>query len=215
MQKPPGIRLRTWQKLSGRAQAFVSAYLEDGANAITAYVDAGYVESADAKPPRLIRRNAGSVLNGKAVQAALREHAAHAEQLDRQDDRLTRDWLRRQLEDVLDRARTAGDLAGMTRALQLLGQMIGAFADVHIDIEARREYEAEEIAEAQRLARLMLEGLERHRQLPAGERPAVTTGEGLYGSTAHSTSDQVSSQVRSGVLEGVCVGMDDTEEVTE
>lgn len=169
--KPSGILPKTWSKLSTPRQTFIHEYLTNGANAIAAYIAAGYADE-DSLPKDKMQRRACSVLQGKAVRNALFEHENHRAELDSLKHDRIMEWVRLEHLRLAEKCEAAGDYTNATRNLEGVGRMLGAYTDgVSVDVAAQRQYTEREALEAQRLARLMLDG--QVDDLPALPAPAV------------------------------------------
>ena len=151
-------RRRTPGSLSGKQEAYAQSYARQG-NCVKAYMDAGYLGSADGIPPKSLANRAYAIIRNPSVKQRIAQIREESE--NRRADRaeLTRDWIVTELQEVHARSKAAGgnDAVGV-RALELLGKHLGMFSEtVTIDLGQLREYTESEALEARRLAALRLE----------------------------------------------------------
>jgi len=165
--KDAGAMLRM-SELTEREAAFVQAFLKPGSptfgNKTKAAEEAGYASPRDA-----------------GWKAAQRPRVREAIAALAEAQRPTLDACMLMIEHLRLKAEEAGDLSTALRAAELLAKRAGAFVErlmVGVDQEeARRVYDEEEVEEARRLARLLLED-DRGRKRPtlAAPRSAVMKG---------------------------------------
>jgi len=143
---PDGDAMLALTGLTDKESAFVLAYLKPGeptfGHKTKAAEAAGYASPRD---------SGWKVANRPRVREAI---AAFAE-----SQRPTLDACMLAIEHLRQKAEEAGDLSTALRAAELLAKRAGAFVErlmIGMDqADARREYTEEEVAEAQRLARLL------------------------------------------------------------
>ena len=163
--------MAAWEALTDREAAFVKAYADPGSDtfgqATASAKVAGYADP----------RNSGwRVRRRPRVREACKMYVQAAQ--------VSRDMAMLGIERIRRMAEAGGDYSTALRAYELQAKACGAFTErlmISLDEnEARRAYDEEEIAEAQRLARLRIDD-DGRRALPAaaaasGPSPAKVQG---------------------------------------